>query len=123
MLTTELQIEFPKRSNDLPSRFDEMFDRFGGAAVFSKLDPKTVFHHIRVRPDDIEKTAFRSKYGQFEYFVMPMGLCNVPATFQSLMNRIFYDCIDVFLVVYMDGVSIFSKDGESHLKHLEIVLK
>ena len=63
-----------------------------------------------MNPDDIEKTAFNTKYGQFEYLVMPMGLCNAPATFQSLMNRIFYDCFDVFLVVYMDDLLIFSKD-------------
>ena len=87
-------------------RSDEMFDRLGGATVFSKPDLKTGFHQIRVRRDDIEKNAFNTKYGQFEYLVMPMGLCNAPATFQSLMNRIFYDCIDVFLVVYMDDVLI-----------------
>jgi len=111
-----------KRNNMPLPRSDEMFDRLGGASVFSKLDLKTGFHQIRVRPEDIEKTAFNTKYGQFEYLVMPMGLCNAPATFQSLMNRIFYDCIDVFMVVYMDDLLIFSKDEESHLKHLETVL-
>ena len=112
-----------KRNNAPLPRSDEVFDRLGGATVFSKLNLKTKFYQIRVRRDDIEKTAFITKYGQFEYLVMPMGLCNAPATFQSLMNRIFYDCIDVFLVVYMDDVLIFSKDEESYLKHLEIVLK
>ena len=112
-----------KRSNAPLPRSDEMFDRLEGAMVFSKLDLKTGFHQIRVRPDDIETTAFNTKYGQFEYLVMPMGLCNAPATFQSLMNRIFYDSIDVSLVAYMDDVLIFSKDEESHPKHLEIVLK
>ena len=76
-----------------------MFDRFRKANVFSKMDLKTGFHQIRVKPEDIEKTSFNTEYGQFEYLVMPMGLCNAPATFQSLINAIFYDCIDDFLVM------------------------
>ncbi len=86
------------------------------------MDLKTEFDQFRVKPEDIEKTAFNTKYGQFEYLVMPMGLCNTPATFQSLMNRIFYDCLDVFMVVYMDDLLIFSKDEKSNLKHLNIFL-
>ena len=111
-----------KRNNAPLPRSDEMFDRLGGARYFSKLDLKTGFHQIRVKPEYIEKTAFNTKYGQFEYLVMPMGLCNAPATFQTLMNQIFYDCIDVFLVVYMDDLLIFSKDEESHYRNLETVL-
>ena len=99
-----------------------MFDLLGEAKVFSKMDLKTGFHQIRVKPEDIEKTAVNTKYGQFEYLVMPMGLCNAPSTFQSLMNTIFYDCIDVLMVVYMDEVLVFRKDMKSHLQHLEIVL-
>ncbi len=86
------------------------------------MDLKTGFDQIRVKPEDIEKTAFNTKYSQFEYLVMPMGLCNAPATFQSLMNPIFYDCLDVFMVIYMDDLLRFSKDEESHLKNLTIVL-
>ena len=100
-----------------------MFDRLGGSKYFSKLDLKTGFHQIRVKPEDIEKTAFNTKYGQFEYLVMPMGLCNAPATFQTLMNQIFYDCIDVFLVVYMDDLLVFSKTEEEHFRNLETVLE
>ena len=111
-----------RRNNAPLPRPDEMFDRAGHARVFSKLDLKTGFHQIRVCPEDIEKTAFNTKYGQFEYLVLPMGLCNAPATFQSLMNCIIYDCIDVFLVVYMDDLLIFSRNEEEHLKHLVIVL-
>jgi hypothetical protein len=112
-----------KRNNAPLPRSDEMFDRLGGARVFSKLDLKTGFHQIRLRPEDIEKTAFNTKYGQFEYLVMPMGLCNAPATFQTLMNNIFYDCIDDFLVVYMDDLLIFSKNEEDHMRHVEMVLQ
>ena len=111
-----------KRNNVSLSRSDEMFDRIGEAKLFSKMDLKTGFHQIRMKPEDIEKTAFNTKYGQYEYLVMPMGLCNAPATFQSLMNSIFHDCLDEFLVVYMDDLLIFSKDKEGHYKHLEIVM-
>ena len=111
-----------KRNNTPLPRSDEMFDRIGEAKFFSKMDLKTGFHQIRMRPEDIEKTAFNTKYGQYEYLVMPMGLCNAPATFQTLMNNIFHDCLDEFMVVYMDDLLIFSKDKESHYKHLEIVL-
>ena len=79
-----------------------MFDCLGEARLFSKLDLKTGFHQIRVGPENIEKAAFNTKYGQYEYLVLPMGLCNAPATFQILMKRIFADCIHVFLVVYTD---------------------
>ena len=111
-----------KRNNAPLPRSDEMFDMLGDARVFSKMDLKTGFHQIRIKPEHIEKTAFNTKYGQFEYLVMPMGLCNAPATFQSLMSRIFYDCIDVFMVVYMDDLLIFSKDRSTHFKHIETVL-
>ena len=111
-----------KNRTPLP-RTDEMFDRLGGAKYFTKLDLKTGFNQIRMNPADIEKTAFNTKYGQYEYLVMPMGLCNAPATFQSLMNRIYYDCIDEFLVIYVDDLLIYSKSLEEHLQHLEIVLK
>ena len=83
-----------KRNHSPLPRTDEMFDRLGKARVFSKLDLKTGFHQIRVRPKDIEKNAFNTKYGQFEYLVLPMGLCNAPATFQSLMNEVLHDCIE-----------------------------
>jgi hypothetical protein len=109
-----------KRNNTPLPRSDEMFDRLGGAVVFSKLDLKTGFHQIQLRPEDIEKTAFNTKYGQFEYLVMPMGLCNAPATFQTLMNNIFYDD---FLVVYMDDLLILSKNEEDHMRHVERVLQ
>jgi len=111
-----------KKNNAPIPRSDEMFDRIGFAKIFSRLDMKTGFHQIRVRSEDVEKTAFNTKYGQFEYLVMPMGACNSPATFQTLMNQIFHDCIDEFLVVYIDDLLIFSKDRESHYSHLETVL-
>ena len=77
--------------------------------MFSKLDLKKGFYQIRVKPEDIEETPFNTKNGQFQYLVMPMGLCNAPATFQILRNQLFYDFIDDFLVVYMDDLLIFRK--------------
>lgn len=103
-------------------RTDEMFDRLGRARFFSKLDLKTGFHQIRIAPEDVEKTAFKTKYGHFECLVMPMGLRNAPATFQALMNAIFRDCIDEFVVIYLDDILIFSDKRDEHLKHLRIVL-
>ena len=75
-----------------------------------------------MRDFDFEKTAFNTKYGQFEYLVMPMGLSNAPATFQTLMNGIFHEYIDRFLVIYMDDLLIFSKTREEHLQHIRAVL-
>lgn len=111
-----------KHNNAPIPRTDEMFDRLGRARFYSKLDLKTGFHQIRINPADVEKTAFKTKYGQFEFLVMPMGLRNAPATFQALMNSIFRDCIDDFIVVYMDDILIFSESRDDHLKHLRIVL-
>ena len=76
-----------------------MFDRLRNAKHFSKIDLKTVYHQIRVAREDIEKTASNTKYGHFEFLVIPIGLCNTPATFQTIMNQIFRDCIDEFIVV------------------------
>lgn len=110
-----------KHNNAPIPRTDEMFDGLGQAQLFSKLDLKTGFHQIRIAPEDIKKTAFKTKYGHFEFLVMPMGLRNSPATFQTLINSIFRDCIDEFVVVYLDDILIFSDSKEEHMKHLRIV--
>lgn len=102
-----------KKSAPLP-RADEMFHGLGEVRVFLKMDLTADFHQIRVKRDDIGKTPFNTKYREFAYLTMPMGLYNAPASFQSLMNRIFHDCIDKFLVVYMDDLLIFTKGKESH---------
>lgn len=112
-----------KHNNAPIPRTDEMFDRLGRARFYSKLDLKTGFHQIRINAADVEKTAFKTKYGHFEFLVMPMGLRNAPATFQALMNSIlFRDCIDEFIVVYLDDILIFSESREDHIKHLRITL-
>lgn len=111
------------KKNNVPTpRNDELLDRLGREFVFSKMVMKSGFHQIRIRSSDVEKTAFNSKYSHFEIKVMPMGLCNAPATFQTLMNYKLYVHLDNFVFVYIDFLLFFSKNREDHLKHLEIVL-
>lgn len=86
------------------------------------MDLKTGFHQIRIKQKDIEKTAINTKYGQFEYLVMPMGLCNAPATSVTLMSSVLKEFIDHFCVVYMDDILIYSKWKDEHYKHLELIL-
>lgn len=96
-----------KRNNHRVPRSEELYDRLAGAKIFSKMDIKTGFHQIRTNEKDIEKTGFNTNYGHYEYLVMPMGLCNAPATFETLMNEVFRDNIDPFLVVYMDDILVY----------------
>lgn len=100
----------------------ETLDRLAGAKVFTKLDLKDAYHRIRIRRGDEWKTAFRTRYGHFEYTVMPFGLSNAPATFQAYINRAMAGIIDVFCVVYLDDILIYSQDLEEHWKQVRQVL-
>ena len=101
---------------------DELFDRVHGANVFTKIDLRTGFHQIKIHPDDREKTAFRTRFGSFEYTVLPMGLCNAPGTFMQLMNETFRDALDRFVLAFLDDILVFSKTREEHVKHVREVL-
>ena len=101
---------------------DELFDRVHGALWFSKIDLRTGFHQIKIHPDDREKTAFRTRFGSFEYTVLPMGLCNAPGTFMQLMNETFRDALDRFVLAFLDDILVFSKTREEHIKHVREVL-
>ena len=110
-----------KNKYPLP-RIDECLDRLAGAKVFSKLDLRAGYHQILVAPEDVPKTAFRTRYGSFEFRVLPFGLTNAPATFQALMNTVFSDLLDTCVVVYLDDILVYSSSEEEHEQHLEAVL-
>ena len=101
---------------------DELFDRVHGACYFSKLDLRSGFHQIRLADGDAEKTAFRTRYGSYEYCVLPMGLCNAPGTFMQLMNETFRDMLDRSVLVFLDDILVFSRTKEEHMQHLRAVL-
>ena len=103
-------------------RIDDLFDQLRGAHVYSKIDLHTCYHQLRVREADIPKTAFRTRYGHFEYTVMPFGLTNAPTAFMDLMHRVFQPYLDQFVVVFVNDILIYSQSEEEHEDHLRIVL-
>ena len=103
-------------------RIDTLFDQLAGAKVFSKINLRSGYHQIKIRPHDIPKIAFSTRYGLYEYLVMSFGLTNAPAFFMYLMNSVFMPELDKFLVVFIDDILIYSKNDEEHAQHLRIVL-
>ena len=111
-----------KNRHPLPL-INESLARLSGARIYTKLDLRDAYHRIRIKKGDEWKTAFRCRYGHFEYTVMPFGLANAPATFQAYVNRALAGLIDVYLVVYLDDILIFSKDEKTHVQHVREVLE
>jgi hypothetical protein len=102
---------------------DILFDQLAGAKVFSKINLRSSYHQIKIKPCDIPKTAFSTKYGLYEYLVMSFGLTNAPAYFMYLMNSVFMPELDKFIVVFIDDILIYSKTKEDHANHIRIVLQ
>ena len=102
---------------------DELLDELGNAAWFSKLDLRQGFHQILMHGPDVEKTAFRTHQGHYEYRVMPFGLCNEPSTFQAAMNSLLMSYLRRFAIVFFDDILVYSKTLSSHLEHLEIIFQ
>ncbi|WZZ88744.1 hypothetical protein YC2023_117323 [Brassica napus] len=110
-----------KNKYPLP-RIDELLDLLRGAKWFSKIDLASGYHQIPIAPDDVRKTAFRTRYGHYEFVVMPYGLTNAPAPFMKMMNGIFREYLDEFVIIFIDDILVYSKTKEDHERHLRAVL-
>ena len=111
-----------KNKYPLP-RIDDLFDQLRGACVFSKIDLRSGYHQLKIHATDIPKTAFTTRYGLYEYTMMSFGLTNAPAYFMYLMNKVFMEFLDKFVVVFINDILVFSKTKEEHAEHLRLVLQ
>ena len=106
-----------------PPRIDDLFDQLRGACVFSKIDLRSSYHQLKIHATHIPKTTFTTRYGLYEYTIMSFGLTNAPAYFMYLMNKVFMEFLDKFVVAFIDDILVFSKTKEEHAEHLRLVLQ
>ena len=111
-----------KNKYPLP-RIDDLFDQLAGSRVFSRIDLRSGYHQLKVRAEDIPKTAFRTRYGHYKFLVMSIGLTNAPAAFMKLINRVFHDYLDKFIIVFKDDILVYSKTPEDYETHLRLALE
>jgi hypothetical protein len=111
-----------KNKYSLP-RIDDLFDQLRGACVFSKIDLRSGYHQLKIQECDIPKTAFILRYGLYEYTVMSFGLTNAPAYFMFLINKVFMEYLDKFVVVFIDDILVYSRGEEEHEEHLCLALQ
>ena len=110
-----------KNKYSLP-RIDILFDQLSKAKVFSKIDLRSGYHQIKIRPEDIPMATFSTRYGLYEYLVMYFGLTNAPAHFMYLMNSVFMPKLHKFIVVFIDDILVYSENAEDHEEHLRVIL-
>ena len=111
-----------KNKHPLP-QIDDLFNQLNGEKMFSKIDLQSGYHQLRIKMEDIPKSAFRTRYGHYEFLVMSFGLTNAPAAFMDLMNRVFKEQLDKFVVVFLDDILVYSSSEREHEEHLRVVLQ
>ena len=117
----ELNKRTVKNRYPLP-RIEDLFDQLREATVFSKIDLRSGYHQIKIKNEDVPKTVFRTRYGHYEFVVMSFGLTNAPAVFMELMNRVFKEYLDTFVIVFIDDILVYSRTDQEHQTHLRKAL-